>query len=219
MPRHKNLSSNQRAPKTAPSAPDDSVENVPSNNRRQFYRIEDRIGLEVRVLANADQSLDAVFNDAHLGPLYQEVRRLDQDIRLQMSLLAEKERQISSLFKSLNLKLDTLARIMAFQQNPLQPSQWCDVTLSEGGLAFSAALLEEDLQPGDGIALRLTLMPDLARPRMKARVLDLVQAPGETSRVHVEFVEMDDHDRQSIARHVLRWQARQRQSQQPDPAS
>ena len=189
--------------------------NDPSGDRRQFYRIEDRIGLEIRPLNDTSETLDTVFDDAYLGPLYQELRRLDQDIRLQMGLLAERDRQVYGLFKSLNLKLDTLARIMAFQQNPLQPSHWCDVTISEGGMAFPGSLVETELQPGDWLALRLTLFPDLARPRAKARVLDIARPAGEPARVHVEFAEMDDADRQSVARHVIRWQARQRQLQQP----
>ncbi|HAC30560.1 MAG TPA: PilZ domain-containing protein, partial [Marinobacter hydrocarbonoclasticus] len=54
-------------------------------------------------------------------------RRLDQDVRAHLASLAERDRLLAGLVKSLNSKVDTLARIIAFEQNPLQPEDWQDV--------------------------------------------------------------------------------------------
>ena len=63
--------------------------------------------------------------------------------------------------------------------------------------------------------VRLTLLPDLARPQLKGRVLERSPQP-DAEWAHVEFSDITDADRQSLARHVLRVQARKRQQRQQD---
>ncbi len=182
-----------------------------SPERREFFRIEDRIGLEIRKLA-PDTSLDGdMFDGDQLESLKAEFRRLDQDVKSQLASLAERDRLLTGLIKSLNGKLDTLARIMAFEQNPLQPEDWQDVTLSEGGLSFFSST--PAWQPGDRLAVRMTLPPELFQPQAIAQVLEVHPNSSGGARVHTEFVRIDDGDRQRIARHVMRWQIRQRQNE------
>ncbi len=178
-----------------------------SADRRDFYRISDRIGLEIRRNAADDTSPASPFDDSHLESLRAEFRRMDQDVRSQLANLAERDRLLTSLIKSLNGKLDILARIMAFEQNPLQPEDWQTVTLSEGGLAFETT--SDNYWVDEVLSMRLTLPPELFQPLATARVLSI--EPGNSRfQVHTEFIDIHDHDRQQIARHVLRWQARQR---------
>lgn len=186
-------------------------------DRRDFFRIEDRIGLEYQRLPHGTTRPEHPLFEDHLDSLKTELKRLDQEFRNQLPLLAERDRLAASLLKSLNGKVDTLARIMAFEQNPLQPEQWRDVTLSEGGVSFEVAANE--LAVGDLIVLRLTLPPELYRPQATAEVVEVTppEQPdqGDTVRVHTSFVDIPDGDRQQIAKHVMAWQIRQRQSGEP----
>lgn len=180
-------------------------------DRREYFRIDDRIGLEIRRLAdNADSEQDP-FNGSPLESLKAEFRRLDQDVKAHLASLAERDRLLTGLIKSMNSKLDTLARIIAFEQNPLQPEDWQDVTLSEGGLSFSSST--PSWNSGDRIAVRMTLPPELYQPQAIAEVLCTEPDDRGGARVHTEFVKLDDSDRQQIARHVMRWQIRQRQKE------
>lgn len=191
------------------NTPFEPTDNLPE--RREFFRIEDRIGLEVRKLPHSAELSDNPFNDDHIETLKSDFRRLDQDIKSQLASLADQDRLLTGLVKSLNGKLDTLARIMAFQQNPLQPGDWQDVTLSEGGLAFSGS--PQAWQTGDKLAVRMTLPPELFQPRAVAQVLDVQATETGGARVHTGFIQIQDGDRQQIARHVMRWQIRQRQKE------
>ena len=182
-----------------------------SPERRDFFRIEDRIGLEIRKLAPGTAMEEDAFDGDHLESLKAEFRRLDQDVKSQLASLAEKDRLLTGLIKSLNGKLDTLARIMAFEQNPLQPEDWQDVTLSEGGLSFFSST--PAWHPGDRLAVRMTLPPELFQPQAHARVIEVHPDSSGGARVHTEFSRIDDGDRQQIARHVMRWQIRQRQKE------
>ncbi len=180
-------------------------------DRREFFRIQDRIGLEVRRLDDNAPADPDLFTDTPLDALKAEYRRLDQDIKTHLANLAERDRLLTGLITTLNSKLDTLARIIAFEQNPLQPDDWQDVTLSEGGLAFFSHY--SAWQAGDRMAVRMTLPPELYQPQGIARVIELDRTTAEGTWVQAAFIELDESSRQQIARHVMRWQIRQKQKQ------
>ncbi|KPQ30355.1 MAG: PilZ domain [Marinobacter excellens HL-55] len=181
------------------------------SDRREYFRIEDHIGLEIRRLNRDEDNHQDAFDGTPLESLKAEFRRLDQDVKAQLASLAERDRLLTGLIKSMNSKLDTLARIIAFEQNPLQPEDWQDVTLSEGGLSFYSNT--PAWSPGDRIAVRMTLPPELYQPQAVAEILTAEPDERGGARVHTKFVQLEDSDRQQIARHVMRWQIRQRQKE------
>jgi len=178
--------------------------------RRDYFRINDRIGLEIQRLSNNQAPDNATPDESPLDILKAEFYRLDQDVKAHLASLAERDRLLTGLIKSLNGKLDTLERIIAFEQNPLQPEDWQDVTLSEGGLSFQSNTPAWRI--GDQIAVRMTLPPELYQPEAIAQVLSTEPDNRGGTMVHTEFTRLEDHHRQQIARHVMRWQIRQRQN-------
>lgn len=179
------------------------------DERREYFRIDDRIGLEVRPVTEPDQATQDDFDLSPRETFTADYRRLDAEFRNLLASLPERDRLVTGLIKTLNSKLDLLARIIAFEQNPLQPEDWQDVTLSEGGLSFLRN--QPDLSIGDLLAVRMTLPPEMFQPEAIARVLELQPVSTGGYWVHTEFIELEDSDRQQIARHVMRWQIRQRQ--------
>lgn len=204
MPKSSTTKTSGRSP-TGTALPQESA-----NERREFFRIDDRIGLEVRPLAEPDQAAQDDFDLSPRETFTADYRRLDAEFRNLMASLAERDRLVTGLLKTLNSKLDLLARIIAFEQNPLQPEDWQQVTLSEGGLSFLRA--QPDLKVGDKLAVRMTLPPEMFQPEAVAHVLELQPVSTGGCWIHTEFVELEDSDRQQIARHVMRWQIRQRQN-------
>ncbi|WP_323750694.1 PilZ domain-containing protein [Marinobacter sp.] len=180
-------------------------------DRREFFRIQDRIGLEIRRLEENDPEDPNLFNDTPLDSLKAEYRRLDQDIKTHLVNLAERDRLLTGLITTLSSKMDTLARIIAFEQNPLQPDDWQDVIMSEGGLAFFSPSVT--WQAGDRMAVRMTLPPELYQPQAIAQVIDLERKTSGGAWVQAAFTELEEGDRQQIARHVMRWQIRQKQKE------
>lgn len=180
-----------------------------SVNRREYYRIEDQVGLEFRTMTRR-QDIQDLFEDRATQGLHQELSRIDQDVRQQLAALADRDRNLAFLLKALNHKLDTVARIMTFEQKPLQQGEWHQVTLSEGGIAFASHGYRPE--PGARLGLRLTLMPELQRVLVQGEIVKVEDDDAEQPRVHVTFTDLSDSNRQIIARHVLRVQARQRQA-------
>ncbi|HET8850407.1 MAG TPA: PilZ domain-containing protein [Marinobacter sp.] len=203
MPKSSTTKSAGRSPINSPQGQESA------NERREFFRIDDRIGLEVRPLAEPDQAVQDDFDLSPRETFTADYRRLDAEFRNLMASLAERDRLVTGLLKTLNSKLDLLARIIAFEQNPLQPEDWQQVTLSEGGLSFLHP--QPGIKVGDILAIRMTLPPEMFQPEAVARVLELKPVSAGGCWVHTEFTELEDSDRQQIARHVMRWQIRQRQ--------
>ncbi|WP_166255345.1 PilZ domain-containing protein [Marinobacter salicampi] len=185
-----------------------------STDRRDYFRIQDCIGLEYIKLPNDQDDATIPFGEDRLAGLRDELKRIDLDVRNQLASLADKDRLLSNLLKSLNHKVDALARIMAFEQNPLQQQDWQRVTLSEGGVAFDVSA--GALAVGDLVALRMTLPPELYRPEAVAQVVDVAPEDTGTTRVHTEFTRLYDSDRQQIAKHIMRWQIRARQQNETE---
>jgi c-di-GMP-binding flagellar brake protein YcgR len=115
---------------------------------------------------------------------------------------------VGTILKSLNAKVDALARIMTLDQNPLQPAQWQPINLSEGGVAFASS--DERLEEGALIAIRLTLPPEFFRPWGIVEVISRSPKTDGEHWIHTEFRHLQDADRRQIARHVMQWQIRQR---------
>lgn len=188
---------------------DDSAHAKKQRERRDYFRINDRIGLEVHKLPASTHDDFSVFGNGPLTSLQSEFKRLDQDIKSQLAGLSERDRALQSLLKGFNSKLDVLARIMAFEQNPLQPEHWQQATLSEGGVDFVSS--DDSLQVGDNIAMRLTLPPELFQPRAVGEVVGVSTEHSGGTRIRTRFVRLEDSDRQQLVRHIMRWQIRQRQ--------
>lgn len=84
---------------TSPNNPSEPAEQ--SLERRDYFRIEDRIGLEIRKLSPMANPDEKAFGDDHLESLKAEYRRLDQDVRSQLASLAERDRLLTGLILSL----------------------------------------------------------------------------------------------------------------------
>lgn len=181
-------------------------------DRRAFYRIRDQVELQVRSLSHAQQPLSDVFDDGPDTELFEELQRLESEWRRQHVALLEENRAVANALKLVHQRIDVLARIMSFQQKPLQPERCVEVTLSEGGMTFPADLLpEQTTSARPWLALRIRLLPGGPVVNAHARWLCHTDPELHGKDAHVLFEDLSDSDRQHLARHVLRWQARQRQ--------
>ncbi len=177
---------------------------VPSDDRREWLRIDDRLLLEYRP---ADDSPDA--------PLPDELRATPESISaavakptadllarsgdaLQDSLLVPWLKKIDWL---LELTLKTLA---VTQPQGLSMARVTEVNLSGGGVSFAA---QRQLETGQELALKLILPPFTAISTI-ARVIRV--KPGRRSGefdVATQFTSIAPDDQESLIRHILSTQA------------
>lgn len=178
---------------------DDSIQ-----DKRDFYRIEDQLAVDYRVIEGPDLS-DAQFGSPQFQML-SELQVLEQESQHLLRQIGERDRSLAAYLKIVNKRIELVARTLVTQAADT-PTDKLLVTLSEGGMSFTAT---EPLEPETWLALRLVLMPSPLGLVIPARVLrcDCAEAAGSWT-IGVSFEALSDPERQLLARHILQKQAQE----------
>ena len=100
-----------------------------TEDRREYYRIDDQIALQIRLQGSKNEEDSLLFNllgDLHL---------LEYEAQPLLRSVGETDRALSSYLKVINKRIDLLGQVLA--QNLLKDiGPVRDVSLSESGLAF-----------------------------------------------------------------------------------
>jgi len=175
--------------------------------RREYYRIEDRIALEISPLSTASAAQPEVLqDDSPLFTLLSEMHLSEFESQHLLRQLSDTDRTLAAYLRAQNKRVDLLGRIVA--QTILdhigtpQP-----VVLSEGGLEFRST----EAYPADcQLSLKMALMPQALGLLLRAKVIRCDRAEDGQYDIGTEFVELADAQRQLLARYVLQKQQLER---------
>lgn len=179
-------------------------------NRRNFYRIKDTAAVEIRACETHGESFADMVQLPAQYQLISEFQLLDVEAQSLLSGIQEKDRTLAAYLRMLNRKLDALCRTLALTNQPLDPATLRDINLSEGGMSFCHT---ETLTQGSLVRIKLVLLPSYVGLLLKGKVLNC-QANDDGFYIHLEFIDLDDQQRQLIARHILRKQQEERRQRQ-----
>ncbi len=175
-----------------------------TEERREYYRIEDRVALEI-IPASHDhpagsEPLPALFS--LLGELHQ----LDFEAQHLLRQIAESNRTLANYLKVQNKRIELLGQALAQDllkdQSAPQP-----VVLSEGGISFVS---EQPLAEGEVVTLKLVLLPQGLGLLLPARVIYSTAMQDGRYDIGTEFEALTDAQRQLLSRHILQKQALER---------
>ncbi len=178
-----------------------------NEERREYYRIEDRVALEIVPLPR-----DQTAEDDTGGPspplfnLLSELHRLDFEAQHLLRQIGETNRPLVNYLKVQNRRIDLIGQALAQDLlNDLGETR--PVELSEGGLRFGHA---RAFTKGDRLLLKMLLMPQAMGLALQARVLYCKAREDGHYEIGTEFEALTDAQRQLLARHILKKQAQQR---------
>ncbi|HDS1735856.1 PilZ domain-containing protein [Pseudomonas sp. BP8] len=187
-------------------------------DRREYYRIEDRIALEISPLSAAEAlEPELLQDDSPLFSLLSELHLSDFESQHLLRQLSDKDRTLAAFLRAQNKRLDLLSALVA--QTLLgeigQPQR---VILSEGGIEFIQA---QQIDPGTRVKVKMVLMPRAHGLLLRGRVTHCDPLADGGYDIGTEFTDMTDAQRQLLARHILQRQQQQRRQalEQNDPAS
>lgn len=175
-------------------------------DRREYYRIEDMIALEIRPLSAPEAAGQEVLQDTSpLFNLLSELHLSEFESQHLLRQISERDRTIAAFLKSQNKRLDLLSQVVALtvlgQIGELQP-----VIISEGGIGFTHPT---PIATGAHLSVKLVLMPQALGLLLRARVTHC-DRKGDGYNVGTEFEYLSDAQRQLLARHILQRQAQER---------
>ena len=175
-------------------------------DRREYYRIEDMIALEIRPLSALEAAGQEVLQDASpLFNLLSELHLSEFESQHLLRQINERDRNIAAFLKSQNKRIDLLSQVIAItvlgQIGEPQP-----VIISEGGIDFQHP---SPIAAGAHLSVKLVLMPQALGLLLRARVTHC-DRKGDGYDVGTEFEHLTDAQRQLLARHILQKQAQVR---------
>lgn len=186
-------------------------------DRREYYRIEDRIALQISPLSAAEAlDPDVLQDDSPLFNLLSELHLSDFESQHLLRQLSEKDRTLAAFLRAQNKRLDLLSAVVA-QTLIGEIGQPQPVIISEGGIEFAQATAV----PGTRVKVKMVLMPRAHGLLLRGKVTHCDPRPQGGFEVGTEFTDMTDAQRQLLARYILQRQQQQRRQQleQNDPAS
>ncbi|MGH8379481.1 PilZ domain-containing protein [Pseudomonas sp.] len=176
-------------------------------DRREYYRIEDRIALEISPLSAAEAlGPDLLQDDSPLFNLLSELHLSEFESQHLLRQLSDKDRTLAAFLKAQNKRIDLLSAVVA-QTLLGQLSAPRTVVLSEGGIKFNQA---QPIAPDSRVAVKMVLMPQALGLLLRARVTHCDHQADGLYEIGTEFVDITDAQRQLLARYILQRQAQQR---------
>ena len=183
-----------------------AMSTLDEEERREYYRIDDMIALQIKSLSAPEAaSKEVLLDDSPLFNLLSELHLSEFESQHLLRQLGERDRTLAAFLKVQNKRMDLLSQVMA--QSLLgeigapQP-----VIISEGGIDFQHPTV---LAPGSHLAVKLVLMPQALGLLLRAKVTHC-DPKGSGFDVGTEFESMTDAQRQLLARYILQKQAQER---------
>ncbi|MHC8315174.1 PilZ domain-containing protein [Pseudomonas sp. LB3P31] len=175
-------------------------------DRREYYRIDDTIALEIRPLSAAEAAGQEVLQDASpLFNLLSELHLSEFESQHLLRQISERDRNLAAFLKSQNKRIDLLSQVIAItvlgQIGEPQP-----VIISEGGIDFQHPT---PIAAEARLSIKLVLMPQALGLLLRARVTHC-DAKGDGYDIGTEFEHPTDAQRQLLARYILQKQAQER---------
>lgn len=185
-----------------------------ADERREFFRVEDRAVLRYRAVPLA--ALDEVppenhFDDGEVFRLMRELRTLDHENNNVLRSIAEQNRELGLYLKGLNRKLDLIAAALTdidSTQRGLEPQP---IALSESSISFIAT---PPLAVDTVVALELVLLPEHSALALYGQVI--ANRDEDPTRTVVAFTRLREGNRQVLAKHILQVQIAARRQRAED---
>jgi hypothetical protein len=181
-----------------------------SDERREFFRIDDAIQVSYRVIEATDMPLD--INDQRMQndrfTVITRLQAISQHLSTAYHRIEQRDPDVADYLKALDEKIDLLGRSFLLAEDDLlgQPSQ--SVNLSAGGLAMDTAA---PLRVGDLVEIKLLLLPSYSGVLAFGEVVGVeASQDGDAAYPHharINFTLIRDSDQDALIRHIMRRQS------------
>jgi len=183
-----------------------ALESPAPNNRREYFRINDRIGLRV-VFLNESEFGQLRAKAASRHERQQQLNTMmvsSESRRAALRGIREESTAIASFLAGLDERLDTLANLMTQESSQAPRTRTHEVNLSASGLRFYC---NEDYPQGAHLELHIHLFPSDNCLRLYGAVAWCRRAGGPGSSrgrnaVAVDYSDIPDSDREILFRHI-----------------
>ncbi|MCU7830730.1 MAG: PilZ domain-containing protein [Candidatus Thiodiazotropha sp. (ex Myrtea sp. 'scaly one' KF741663)] len=190
-----------------------------TDERREFFRIDDAIQVSYSVIQAADlpASIDDRLQDDRFSVMTR-MQAISQHLSAPLHRIEQRDPDVADYLKALDEKINLLGQSFLAEESELlgQPSR--SVNLSAGGLAMD---IVEPLEIGNLVEIKLLLLPSYTGVLAYGEVVGVDASQdgdvGYPHHVRINFSLIRNSDQDALIRHIMRRQGemlRQRREQQ-----
>jgi hypothetical protein len=175
-----------------------------SQDRRNERRVNSTLAVVYQRISAREIEADPYDNRFELPQhftLSEELAQIDNVQRSQIEALSRESPRLAGLVQALNLKLDILAQAIEDSLGRMLSPVPQRVNLSQGGLSFHAS---EPVTPGTYLHLAISNPARNYHIAAIGRVVFCEDEDLEGYRTGIAFVNIRHHDRQTLARDIVR---------------
>lgn len=139
--------------------------------------------------------------------LLETLRNIEFETRPILKLIAESNLYVEQYFQSINKRIELIASYIA--QSDEEQTQTQEILISEAAVSFTInqpSLLELNAT----MAIELVLLPNHIPLSLYGKISELKQIDSCQAQITVHFYQLNDNDRQQLAKHVLQRQREDR---------
>lgn len=174
-------------------------------NRRNYFRIKDTLGL---LVLKAGTELNTQI-DSRLS-LTHELDNIERESQNVLRNLPNEHKELAQLFRLMNKKIDLVVKTLVSESSQTKQLKQQEVCLSEASIDFESA---EQFEEGEDVIVKLMLLPDYIGLDLKGRIKE---SHSQSEKTVIEFSDLDEYDRQVLARHIIQAQSAARRINQDE---
>lgn len=183
------------------------------DDRREFYRINDAIGVDCERL-NAEQAAERIATYKASSSVWSQtflvLQQLETDRNLVDRSIIEESPRLAHYLDSLTQRVDLLTQLVLESRRTHQRVKTTPVEISANGIRFP---FEGEVAEGDVVALTVTLMPERVPLELVGVVVRVDHVAPLGRQVAAQFEALKDEDREVLIRHILRAEGRARNAE------
>ncbi len=183
-----------------------SQSEIAERNRRESFRMNDRVGLRVRSLSESQyrECRDTSSNMFEKRRILNGILANRDAQRSALRTIRDDDSTIAAYLQSIDERLEAMARLLSIEDNSAPDTPTHDVNISGTGMRFQH---EEPLTRGGHLMLDLQLFPSRTCLSLLANVVRCTELPKPPRRggrfmVAADFVDIHEDDRELLIRHV-----------------
>jgi len=188
-----------------------------STERREYFRIDDEIALDYRLIKQAEveglvERIHARFPDRFtVGSTFAATSR---QMAQAMHKAQAQSPDLARCLQAIDQKLNMLAQLFVTEEIGIDQQQTREVNLSAGGLAFRS---QHEIATGCLLEMRMVLFPSLVGILTVSRVVQCERLNDANTQfpwqISVAYEHLRESDRELLVRHVMTKQTRQLRSE------
>lgn len=178
-------------------------------NRRDFFRLEDKIHLIKRPIEKHLIHEDPYHHSFEIpkeAMLFSQLRNIEADTQNLLPLIKDSNIAVASYLKAIDQKIDSITQYLISGNSGKDILQKENVSLSEGGVSF---LNYHHLEINSYLHLTMVLFPSHGALSAigQVKTSTLLDDQPCIYRIGLEFTTLLEHDRKQLSRHIRRKQS------------